>query len=163
MRDAHDCPLCDGLGVIDDPAQGGAIKECPECDTEPPFYLTKTLAEIVGPPEEGEVEHYAALEARRVAERRAEEAEFLRRVEAGAAEYRLTLVRWAGDEAVVRIGDSLTEWRTPAALLWAAGVMRKGDVMTFAGWPSDFRTSDMKEGEQPTTTITIIPTAEEKT
>lgn len=73
----YDCPLCDGLGVIDDPLKVGAIKACPECDSDPPFYLTHSLAAIVGPPEEGEV---AAVEERnrQIKEaRRWEEQEFL--------------------------------------------------------------------------------------
>lgn len=79
----------------------------------------------------------------------------MRRVALGATEYRLTLVRWAGDRAVVRLDGSPAELTTDARILRAAGLRRAGDVLTFAGWPSDFRPLGPVTEESPTASVTI--------
>ncbi len=68
-----DCPLCDGLGMIDHPLKPGRLKKCPECDTmASSFFLP--LATLVGPPEDGGRDHFEAAEKRRLEAARAEDA-----------------------------------------------------------------------------------------
>lgn len=76
MKRRSTCGLCDNFGVIDVPGQPVWLKKCPECDTDPGM-IGLTLAQIVGPPEDGEKEWYAEQERKRLEARRAEEAAFL--------------------------------------------------------------------------------------
>ena len=78
------CGLCDNLGVIDDPEKPNCLKKCPECDSEPPWYLRMNMAAMLaGPNGWDEDDDMTEVQERRQKVVREEEADYLRRHLAG--------------------------------------------------------------------------------
>lgn len=67
------CPLCDGLGLIDDPLRPKRLKKCPECDTPPsPYFLP--LSVWLDHPDAEDLAGFEREVADHLAKRRAEDA-----------------------------------------------------------------------------------------
>jgi hypothetical protein len=101
-----DCPMCDGLGMVQNPQRRpNGLKKCPECDTPPsPYFLP--LAAWLDQLDDDDRAAYAAAERRHAEAVRAEERAVLAHAQAAPADCRC---RWCTVRPAVTAGRAWWE------------------------------------------------------